>query len=131
MYRTHRCSVQVASYVSIYGYGTVCIEVVHHGVPMGSGIQLGLGEGPIKSESNVPTPQYHRYRVMHVSSYLRSYALSLLWAAEGDLIPHIGVLSYRAREKNCGCFYSCLNSDNLNFCLRVSSIALHYLGISI
>ena len=23
MYRTHRCSVHVASYVSIYGYGTV------------------------------------------------------------------------------------------------------------
>ena len=35
----------------------VCIEVALREVPMGSGIQLGLGEGPIKGRSNVPTPQ--------------------------------------------------------------------------
>ena len=35
----------------------VCIEVALRGVPMGSRVQLGLGEGPIKSGSNVPTPR--------------------------------------------------------------------------
>ena len=34
----------------------VYIEVALCGVPMESGIQLGLGEGPIISGSNVPTP---------------------------------------------------------------------------
>ena len=34
----------------------VCIEVALCRVHMGSGVQLGLEEGPIKSGSNVPTP---------------------------------------------------------------------------
>ena len=34
----------------------VCIEVALSGVPMGSGVQLGVEEGLIKSGSNVPTP---------------------------------------------------------------------------
>ena len=33
----------------------VCIEVALCGVPMGLGVQLGLGKGPIKIGSNVPT----------------------------------------------------------------------------
>ena len=33
----------------------VCIKVVLRGVPMEKDVQLGLGEGPIKSGSNVPT----------------------------------------------------------------------------
>ena len=71
----------------------VCIEVDHRGVPMGLGVQPGLGVMPIKSGSNVPTLRYHRYRVTHAGSYSRTFALSeptLLWTAKGDLIPHIG-----------------------------------------
>ena len=35
---------------------------------MEKAVQLGLGEGPIKSGSNVPTLRYHQYRVMRVVS---------------------------------------------------------------
>ena len=38
----------------IYVY--VCIEIALHGMPMERDVQLGLGEGPIKSGSNVPIP---------------------------------------------------------------------------
>ena len=38
----------------------VCIEVALREVPMGLGVLQGLGEGPIKSGSNVPTREYHR-----------------------------------------------------------------------
>ena len=35
--------------------------------------QLGLGEGPFKSGSNIPTPRYHQYRVTHAGSHSRTY----------------------------------------------------------
>ena len=50
----------------------VPIEVAHQGVPMGSGVQLGLGEGPIKSGSNVSTPRVPH--VTHADSYSRKSA---------------------------------------------------------
>ena len=34
----------------------VSIRVALLGVPVEKGVQLGLGEGPVKSGSNVPTP---------------------------------------------------------------------------
>ena len=34
----------------------VCLEVTLRGVPMEMGVQLGLGEGPIKSESPMSQP---------------------------------------------------------------------------
>ena len=34
-----------------------CIEAVLRGLPIERGVQLGLGEGPIKSGSNFPTPR--------------------------------------------------------------------------
>ena len=70
----------------------LCIKVSLCGVPMESCTQLGLGEGPIKSGSNVPTPRYHRYHVTHAASYSHTCAfseLTLIKAAKGVLYPHV------------------------------------------
>ena len=61
---------------------------------MERGVQLGLGEGPIKSGSNVPTPRYHQYRITHAGSYSRTYVCAfsdptLLQAAKGVLLLHV------------------------------------------
>ena len=70
---------------------------------MESGVQLGLGRGPVKSGPNVPTP-----RVPSIPRHARWLILAhcvfvlyptLLWAAKGDLFPHIeGAESHRARR---------------------------------
>ena len=51
----------------------VCLEFALRGVSLERGVQRGLGEGPIRSGSNVQTPQYHWYRVTHARSYSRTY----------------------------------------------------------
>ena len=62
---------------------------------MGLGVPTGpRGETHRACGSNIPTPRYHRYRVTHAESYLRTqHALSeptLLYAAKGVLYPHVG-----------------------------------------
>ena len=50
----------------------VCIEVALGGVPMGSGVQLGLGGWAHQKWVQCPNPGYHRSRVTHAGSYLRT-----------------------------------------------------------
>ena len=63
-------------------------------LPMKSGVQLGLGEGSIKSGSNVPTPwvpSVPRHARWHVLTHYCVFSEpTLLQAAKGDLFPHIG-----------------------------------------
>ena len=62
---------------------------IAHGIGCSTG---PAGIRPIKCGSIVPTPRYHRYRVTQADPYSRTNALSeptLLWAAKGDLIPHV------------------------------------------
>ena len=70
---------------------------------MESGVPTGPRGGTHRDRgSNIPTPQYRRYRVTHAGSYLRTqHAFSeptLIWAAKGDLpLMNRGVVSHRAR----------------------------------
>ena len=64
----------------------VCIEVAFRGVPMKSSVQLGLGDGPVKSGSNVPTPLYHLYCITHIYAVSES---TLLLVAKGVLHLHV------------------------------------------
>ena len=62
-------------------------------MPMGSGIPTGPRGGTHRAcGSNIPTLRYHRYRVTHAGSYLRTQCAfsepTLIWAAKGDLHPH-------------------------------------------
>ena len=64
-------------------------------------VQLGLGEGPIKwaqcSNSAGTIGPRHRHWLVLVH-YVRFLLPTLLWAAKGDLIPHIGgAESHQAR----------------------------------
>ena len=64
-----------------------CLEAALCGVPM------GLGEGPIKSGSNVPTPRYYRYHVTHAGSYSGTLVrfLSQIYSRQlkDVLLPHV------------------------------------------
>ena len=65
------------------------------------GIQLGLREGPIKSESNVPAPQVpsvpHHARWLILEHCVCFLYPTLIWAA--NLFPHIGgAVSQQARS---------------------------------
>ena len=60
---------------------------------MGSGVPAGPRGGTHQDRgSDIPTPWYHRYRVTHAGSYLRTQRAfsepTLIWAAKGDLHPH-------------------------------------------
>ena len=75
---------------------------MYRGCPLWRAHGIGRPTGPVKSGSNVPTP-----RVPSIPRHARWvilthwYALSdptLIWAAKGVLIPHIGgVVSHQAR----------------------------------
>ena len=61
---------------------------------MGSGVPTGPRGGTHRAHgSNIPTPWYLRHRVTHANSYSRTQCAfsesTLLWAAKGDLFPHI------------------------------------------
>ena len=79
-------------YVCMY----VCIEVALRGVPMEKGVQLGQGEGldpgggAHPNGSNIPTPRVPS--VTHTDTYMRIsvYVPNLIWAAKGELYPHVG-----------------------------------------
>ena len=51
----------------------VNLEFVLCELPMKRDVQLGLEERPIRSGSNIPTPQYHRYCITHAGSYSHTY----------------------------------------------------------
>ena len=83
-------------------YTYVCLEVALRGAPMESDVQLGQGEGPIKSGPNVPTARYHRYRVTHTGSYLCTYVrfLSRLYSRQlrvSCFLMFRGARTHRAR----------------------------------
>ena len=81
----------------------VCIEIALRGDAHGIGrSNWAKGRDPLGSWVQYPNPQYHRYRVTHAGSYLRTQcALSeptLLLAAKGVLCPHVeGTVTHRAR----------------------------------
>ena len=51
----------------------VCIEVAFVEFPMESGVQLGLGEGPIKKVGPMSQPRgYHQSHVTHAGSYMHT-----------------------------------------------------------
>ena len=55
-------------------------------LPLESGVQLGLGEGPIKSGSNVRTPQVSLARTL---SHTYTYSAFCSQAAKSELYPYI------------------------------------------
>ena len=60
---------------------------------MGSGVPTGPRGGTHRDRgSNIPTQRYHRYRVTHTGSYLRTQRAfsepTLIWEAKGDLHSH-------------------------------------------
>ena len=69
---------------------------------MESGVQLGLGEGPIKKVGPMSQPRYTIdtvSRTMVLTHVHGAFRPTLLWSAMGDLIPHVGgVVSHRARK---------------------------------
>ena len=72
-------------------------------MPMGSGVPTGPRGGTHWARgSNISTPRCHRYRVTHADPYSRTRRFPeqlLLWAAKGDLCPHVdGAESHRAHK---------------------------------
>ena len=69
---------------------------------MESGVQLGLGEGPINEMGPLSQPCGPidtASRTLAPSKAQGVFGPTLLWAAKGDLIPHIGgVVSHRAHK---------------------------------
>ena len=88
-------------------YSTVRIEDALHGVPMGPGVQLGLGEGPIKSGSS-PNLARTIGPVSHTLVHTCTLCVIsvLLWAVQGDLFPHIGgAVSHQAHMDKCAVLF--------------------------
>ena len=81
---------------------------------MERGVQLGLGEGPIKSGSNVPTPRYHQYRVTHAGSYSRTHVrfLNQLYSRQlrvSCFLMFRGAVTHRARTSTPCIFFVVLD----------------------
>ena len=79
-----------------------CIEVALRGVPMGSGVQLGLGEGPIKvgpisQPRGIIDTRHSRWTVLaHLCAFSDP---TLLKSAKGVLFPHVGgTVTHRTLE---------------------------------
>ena len=73
----------------------VCIEAALRAIAHCYGrSDWAWGRSPSVNGSNVPTPRYHRYRVSHAGSYLRTQCAfsepTLLRAAKGVLYPPMG-----------------------------------------
>ena len=89
-------------YVCMY----VCIEVALRGDAHGGfGVPTGPRGGTHRARgSNIPTPQYHRYRVTHAGSYLRTVVRFLiqLYSTRPNFLCDPVVLEsicYRTRAK--------------------------------
>ena len=83
-------------YVCMYVCRSVFVEM-----PMGLGVPTVLRGGTHRARgSNIPTTRHQRYHITHAGPYCACSDPTLIWAAKGVLLPHVGgIVTHRAHEE--------------------------------